>query len=411
MTISLNDDDRISRLPDDILVDILSLLPPDKAARTSVLSSRWVNLWKHTPSLHFNGSLKMEQPKCVKMITFPLDRSDSTNLLTRWLEFAFSRQVEILEFDFHIYHDCFPQCHFPEVYIAPRSSTLSEFKSLKSLSFKGANVSGRAIEFLLRNCPRLEQLIVSRSRDKTSKIEVCGSSLVLKHLEIAYCSDLESLKISAPSLTSLRITSLKGVLLENVPMLVDVSVNCDYYSPNSIKQLFSVTSRCISQLETLKLGMMWFPARKGNNELGTFPQMPKLKKLFIEYGPFDEATVTTLAYFTSASPYLQEFVLENKYKNAKAESIRMDDVAASGRFRHEHIKVFKFRGYHGQPIDDAIVDCVLENFVVLEKIIIDPSGVSSLDIFSRLESEKTARELAKQHLQAQLPHRIELVIL
>ncbi|EYU18113.1 hypothetical protein MIMGU_mgv1a024785mg, partial [Erythranthe guttata] len=409
MTISFNDDDRISRLPDDILVDILSLLRPDKAARTSVLSSRWINLWKHTPSLHFNGSLKFEQRKCVKMvnsviqshksptlkkfrITFPLDRPDSTNLLTRWLEFAFFRQR-----------------HFPEVYnIAPRSSTLSEFKSLKSLSFKGVNVSGRAIEFLLRNCPRLEQLIVSHSQDKTSKIEVCGSSLVLKHLKIAYCSALESLKISAPSLTSLGLTSLEGVLLENVPMLVDVSVNCDYYSPISIKKLFSVTSRCISQLETLKLGMLWFPTRKGNDELGTFPQMPKLKKLFIEYGPFDEATVTTLAYFTSASPYLQEFVLENKYKNAKPENIRMDDVAASGRFRHEHIKVFKFRGYHGRPIDDAIVACVLENFVVLEKIIIDPSGVSSLDIFSRLETEKTARESAKQHLQPQLPHRVEL---
>ncbi|XP_028755350.1 F-box protein At1g80960-like [Neltuma alba] len=48
------DSDFISNLPDDILLTILSLLPVDEAVRSSILSKRWVSLWKNTPHLDFN---------------------------------------------------------------------------------------------------------------------------------------------------------------------------------------------------------------------------------------------------------------------------------------------------------------------------------------------------------------------
>ncbi|KAK3227510.1 hypothetical protein Dsin_007372, partial [Dipteronia sinensis] len=46
--------DIISRLPDDILVQILSRLETKDAVKTCVLSSRWKNLWTFLYNLHFD---------------------------------------------------------------------------------------------------------------------------------------------------------------------------------------------------------------------------------------------------------------------------------------------------------------------------------------------------------------------
>ncbi|EYU35151.1 hypothetical protein MIMGU_mgv1a025644mg, partial [Erythranthe guttata] len=324
-----DDNDRISRLPDDVLVGILSLLLLKEAGRTSVLSYRWINLWKHIPSLDFDPGRRSELigsdvlTKYLKWvdsvisshksptlkqfrISFPLSKSNS-NSITRWLEFAFSKHVQRLELDFCIYF--INTNRFPEGYLfAPPTTTLSDFKSLKALSFKSVDLSGGAIEFFLRNCPLLEQLIVHSAR-KLSKLEVCGSSLVLKHLEIVRCPFLKSLKVAAPSLTSLTIMDFEGVSLENIPTLVDVSI-------------------------TLRM-----PRRVYDDD-------------------------------------------DND-----------DDIWC----RHEHLKVFEFCGYNGRTCDDALVECILKNCIVLEKIIIDPCIEYSYNRFSRSYMEKCARTKAKKH--------------
>ncbi|XP_021287384.1 F-box/LRR-repeat protein At3g58900-like [Herrania umbratica] len=46
-------EDRISNLPEDVLVHSLSFLPTKEAIRTSVLSTRWQNLWMSLPNLTF----------------------------------------------------------------------------------------------------------------------------------------------------------------------------------------------------------------------------------------------------------------------------------------------------------------------------------------------------------------------
>ncbi|CAH9148385.1 unnamed protein product [Cuscuta epithymum] len=51
----------MSRLPNDILVVILSSLPLKEAGRTSVLSSSWKNLWKQTSRLNFNASSALDK--------------------------------------------------------------------------------------------------------------------------------------------------------------------------------------------------------------------------------------------------------------------------------------------------------------------------------------------------------------
>ncbi|GJU02422.1 F-box domain, cyclin-like protein [Tanacetum coccineum] len=47
-----NGEDIISKLPDALLTHILSQLPDADACRTSILSSRWKDLWVFLPYLH-----------------------------------------------------------------------------------------------------------------------------------------------------------------------------------------------------------------------------------------------------------------------------------------------------------------------------------------------------------------------
>ncbi|KAJ1430323.1 Leucine-rich repeat domain superfamily [Sesbania bispinosa] len=47
--------DFISRLPDEVLTSIISLLPIDEGVRTSILSKRWTSVWKKTPHLDFDA--------------------------------------------------------------------------------------------------------------------------------------------------------------------------------------------------------------------------------------------------------------------------------------------------------------------------------------------------------------------
>lgn len=287
-------DDRISKLPDEILVYILSFLTTSEAARTSVLSSRWKNLWKQISSLDFGEKLAtMKWDEFVQWVNCALESRerccDITTLkefricfdinrglnmkcidmkfelelalrklgqpVSQWLEYACSRQVERLYLDFSAsdYKNLmFPSLNFPlfENFANLRHGDFS-LKSLTSLSLKCVAVNDEDIKFILLSCPLLEQLIVHDSNELLD-LEVCGSSLVLKHLEIFFCSNLIRVKVSAPYLTSLTIMRLKELILENVPMLAVVSISCGGIDI-SFGDLVNGLSCCISQLENLTL--------------------------------------------------------------------------------------------------------------------------------------------------------------
>uniref|UniRef100_A0ACD5YCI0 Uncharacterized protein n=1 Tax=Avena sativa TaxID=4498 RepID=A0ACD5YCI0_AVESA len=48
-------EDRLSALPEDVLLLLLSFLPSLDAVQTCVLATRWRNLWKSVPSLRISS--------------------------------------------------------------------------------------------------------------------------------------------------------------------------------------------------------------------------------------------------------------------------------------------------------------------------------------------------------------------
>lgn len=49
-------EDRISQLPEALILEILSQLPTKDAMATSLLSKQWKSLWKMMPKLNFDSS-------------------------------------------------------------------------------------------------------------------------------------------------------------------------------------------------------------------------------------------------------------------------------------------------------------------------------------------------------------------
>ncbi|KAJ4805308.1 FBD-associated F-box protein [Rhynchospora pubera] len=81
--------DRLSSLPDELLVTILSFLPTPIAGRTSVLSRRFRHLWQAIPSVQLiSGSRKKDRDKFIAMADYVvLNRNISHPLLSLRLKF------------------------------------------------------------------------------------------------------------------------------------------------------------------------------------------------------------------------------------------------------------------------------------------------------------------------------------
>lgn len=73
---------------------------------------------------------------------------------------------------------------------------------------------------------------------------------------------------------------------------------------------------------------------------------------------------------------------------------------------HHHLKIVKFSGFYGRTNDREMVSYILENCVVLSKLIIDPKRERPCNTS---DVEQFARNNANQQLQ--VPAHVELVIL
>ncbi|KAG5133902.1 hypothetical protein JHK82_025090 [Glycine max] len=88
LNLSKDDWDKISELPDNILLHMMNFMDTREAVQTCVLSKRWNNLWKRLTSLLFNSSEFESVFKFNKFLSkFLSDRDDSISLLNVDLDF------------------------------------------------------------------------------------------------------------------------------------------------------------------------------------------------------------------------------------------------------------------------------------------------------------------------------------
>ncbi|CAI9111569.1 OLC1v1011820C1 [Oldenlandia corymbosa var. corymbosa] len=353
--------DRISLLPTEILVHILSFLKLKEMARTSLVSKHWVELWMFAAvGLDFDGSkvlvglatrkneksfLKKKRCQFVEWVNkvlqlhkamvidefricFELDKSSQRDI-DEWLRFAFARGVQRLQLDLLKYgcpsHEIskpyiFPSCQIlnqdsdnissiseesPTTDVhdkGTRTLAFTDFKSLTSLVLEGVNVTGETLSFFLNKFHFLERLIVSGSSSRDlSSVVVCGSSPPLKYLELTYCRYLKSITVRDSCLVSLKFTRVGDLVLENVPMLVDVWV-CGV-SVSRVIPLLSCS--LLSRLEVLDLYVM------GEETFVQVPQLSALKELVLHVCAHEDDSIIHLIHsFMRSSSKSEKFVLE-----------------------------------------------------------------------------------------------------
>ncbi|XVF75871.1 hypothetical protein PTKIN_Ptkin13bG0221800 [Pterospermum kingtungense] len=424
--------DLISELPDDILVSILSLLDSKEAARSSILSCRWRNLWTFTSRLVFDDSLlvramlfnkvtkSLEVERCrfinwvntvLKFyrgttidkftVCFDVDEQSCKLDIERWIIFAFEKKVRSLHLDFRITRGYFLLGSYTLTTEFLSNCTIS---SLKELRLFAVEVSSEVVEYILSACPLLELLRV-QSSESLVWLKLFGPSLNLKTLEIMYCP-VEYVEISASNLVSFSYCGngrRTVFVINNVPHLVEASIS-GLSSCFLVKNMF-LFSGLLSQLETFMLDLTMEVFRK-------FPKLKNLKHLELVLDGRHAHSLLYCAKFLKVSPLLCRFTLKvNKldsfpiYRKMKEQETKQP---------HLQLKVIEFCGFVGSVVDIELLLCLLKRAVSLKKLIIDPRveyiGFHNGYQYKDPELVLAARTRAKQ-LETRLPPSAELVIL
>uniref|UniRef100_M1BL28 F-box family protein n=1 Tax=Solanum tuberosum TaxID=4113 RepID=M1BL28_SOLTU len=252
-------EDRLSDLPDSILIHILSMLCEDaedskKVVRTSLLSKRWQFLWKSVPV-----SLEIRFPDdCYSTTPAKWERDVLDYLNSTHRELHYWRSCHKIRKFSVVFNNRDPEKFVKDidlwVYFASEVANVEHFKLISE---------DGAMEKILSGCPNLECLKLDHfwgfHRLEISNVK--SRKLIMDNLETDECDVW--LEIIAPYIQNLEIQgTCRGIYLRNVASLVTAVLNFDFdFEFEEQDPLQRTESTCVNELfhsvahvEKLELG-------------------------------------------------------------------------------------------------------------------------------------------------------------
>ncbi|KAK4588938.1 hypothetical protein RGQ29_019801 [Quercus rubra] len=199
----------MSDLPESLLTHILSFLPTQKAITTSILSSRWKDLWTLVPKLdinteelhpidkhehnHFSRFLDLHKAPYLRTCRITYDFADCcSNLVDTWVNHVAAREVEELDLVINRDNDEWKPLELPHrVYYCKTLVVLKllgrimidpppsfQFPSLKKLGLFRLAYKSDSFFRLLSGCPVLEDLSFEREYSEgANNYKICVPTL------------------------------------------------------------------------------------------------------------------------------------------------------------------------------------------------------------------------------------------
>ncbi|KAB2070838.1 hypothetical protein ES319_A08G181700v1 [Gossypium barbadense] len=251
--------DRLSALPNTVLSRILSKMPMDSVVRTSILSKRWSNLWKHTQGVDFHSLPFSDNqadyspitrcldlllsPQIIKFTTVGHVSERSNPDVQRWVNFALSKNVRQLTIGLMSVSLARRFFQLPDSLFSNRSKILehlvlsfvdfkpprpgqpiaaSVFSSLKLLVLTHCKLADATVDLCLRKCVPLEELVINMC-EGLKNVNISGPNLRLisfRCLEDSDDGEFRSLRVDAPLVGNLVYSGdLTKFYLNNCPVL------------------------------------------------------------------------------------------------------------------------------------------------------------------------------------------------
>nr|CAB3474146.1 unnamed protein product [Digitaria exilis] len=200
--------DRLSDLPDVILVSILSLLQLDEAARCTVLATRWHRLFPSTLLLDFNANMPGRRDIIATVNSILAAHPAAPELARRGVEEL------VLDFDFRDWHHRIPaslfdcsslkrlragSCTFPDVPKDGAVPTPAPLVRLTEIELCHVSISDDSLNSLLSQCTALERLKMEGTRKcdlvhvRSPSLKILDSDGTFSELFIEYAPNLELL--------------------------------------------------------------------------------------------------------------------------------------------------------------------------------------------------------------------------
>lgn len=434
--------DVISNLPDCILHHILSFMPTKEVVKTSILSTRWKNLWASVRSIDFDDALLYASeadgrppPEVTSFMNFVervLRLRDASNIekfrlscrvcfnasqIQSWIYDAIKHNVQELDL-----------CLFAEdPSVIPRS--MFDSKSLVSLkiemncvvelpsriSFPRLKIlhlslvtfpNDDSAEKLFSGCPVLEELVLLDCEWMNLK-NIAISSSTLKRLSIddlPYFGPLDDpsgckIKIDAPNLTFLEYIGYLSneIFLDDVSSLVKACIHI----PNPHERQKEVVCRTVDLLkglryvESLRVSNSTLESLIcADNWLDRFPVFPNMSHLVLTM-EIQNHTVGVLMDLLNLCPNLQSICLSEGFERCMRLGENHIIWSSIPICMSNCLKTVTFKNFRANDSEICFVKCVLKYARVLESMEIRCCKFQLRDLKKQRELRKELETVAR----------------
>ncbi|KAL5808930.1 hypothetical protein ACOSQ3_029621 [Xanthoceras sorbifolium] len=426
--------DIISKLPDDVLIQILSCLETRDAVKTCVLSSRWKNLWTFIYNLDFNdfddkhGSsrnfeifvdkvLSLCQSKDIQDFRLSCSVGDDDELshVIPWICFAVERKVRKLNIRVDIDEDGLWVVRLPQNILT--CNTLVElcilsdfffdipdsmmcFPSLRLLYISITHPDGDLMQKLFRSCPVLEDLSIYgdfHDNEDVLTFDITVPTLkrlsiwlfmdyfyfegVSKHKFVVTASKLEYLHIQDSMLSSFVVN--ERPFLNEVSLDVGVDSSCieEYSQLDEFEVSQEEANRVMELLRGVSYTKILSLTSGTINTLnfGFDDNMPAFPNLIhLEFCIEDCFGWKLLPHFLNSSSNLEVLILKMDYKQeySSEEFVHYESESVPSCLR-SHVKMIEMRNMMGEEDDLEVVSYMLKNSEVLKEFCVDIANAES----------------------------------